>query len=89
MLVYRIFPTKKQETRLNETLHECRWLYNHLLEMRKKAYEQEGKSLSCYGQQATYPMLKQERPSLSIKMARNLATPDFKARTATLLCRHL
>src|SRR5690348_4713153 len=65
MLVYRIFPTKKQETRLNETLHECRWLYNHLLEMRKKAYEQEGTSLSCYGQQATYPMLKQERPSLS------------------------
>ncbi len=65
MFGYRIFPTKKQETRLNETLHECRWLYNHLLEMRKKAYEQEGKSLSCYGQQATYPMLKQERPSLS------------------------
>jgi putative transposase len=65
MLVYRIFPTKKQETRLNETLYECRWLYNHLLGMRKKAYEQEGTSLSCYGQQATYPMLKQERPSLS------------------------
>jgi putative transposase len=66
MFVYRIFPTKKQETRLNETLHECRWLYNHLLEMRKKAFEQEGTSLSCYGQQATYPMLKQERPSLSM-----------------------
>jgi putative transposase len=65
MCAYRIFPTKKQETRLNETLHECRWLYNHLLEMRKKAYEQEGTSLSCYGQQATYPMLKQERPSLN------------------------
>src|SRR5437879_2909792 len=65
MCAYRSFPTKKQETRLNETLHECRWLYNHLLEMRKKAYEQEGTSLSCYGQQATYPMLKQERPSLN------------------------
>jgi putative transposase len=65
MLVYRIYPTKKQETRLNETLYECRWLYNHLLEMRKKAYEHEGTSLSCYGQQATYPMLKQERPSLN------------------------
>ncbi|MFL5661975.1 MAG: RNA-guided endonuclease InsQ/TnpB family protein, partial [Ktedonobacteraceae bacterium] len=65
MLQYRIYPTKKQETLLNETLNECRWLYNHLLEMRKKAYEQEGTSLSCYGQQATYPMLKQERPSLN------------------------
>lgn len=62
---YRIYPTKKQKTKLNETLHECRWLYNHLLEMRKNTYEQEGKSLSCYGQQATYPMLKEQRPSLT------------------------
>ncbi|MFL5694791.1 MAG: RNA-guided endonuclease InsQ/TnpB family protein [Ktedonobacteraceae bacterium] len=63
--LYRIYPTKKQETKLNETLFECRWLYNHLLEKRKRSYEQEGTSLSCYGQQATYPMLKQERPSLN------------------------
>jgi putative transposase len=65
MFQYRIFPTKKQEKLLNETLQECRWLYNHLLEMRQTAYEQEGKSLSCYQQQATYPILKQERPSLN------------------------
>src|SRR5258708_20677362 len=65
MFQYRIYPTRKQETKLNEPLSECRWLYNHLLEKRKEAYEQEGKSLSCYGQQATYPMLKQERPSLN------------------------
>jgi len=65
MFQFRIYPTKSQEKKLNETLHECRWLYNHLLEKRKEAYEQEGKSLSCYGQQATYPMLKQERPSLN------------------------
>ena len=65
MFLYRIYPTKKQETKLNETLSECRWLYNHLLEKRKTTYEQTGKGLSCYGQQATYPMLKQERPSLN------------------------
>src|SRR6266513_3139935 len=65
MFQYRIYPTKKQETLLNETLNECRWLYNHLLEKCKEAYEQEGKSLSCYGQQATYPILKQERSSLN------------------------
>ncbi|MFL5693180.1 MAG: helix-turn-helix domain-containing protein, partial [Ktedonobacteraceae bacterium] len=63
MFQYRIFPTKKQATKLNETLEECRWLYNHLLEMRKNAYEQEGKGLSLYGQQSTFPLLKQERPS--------------------------
>jgi len=65
MFQYRIYPTKKQETKLNETLEECRWLYNHLLEKRKDAYEQDGKGLSCYQQQATYPILKQERPSLN------------------------
>jgi transposase len=54
MFQYRIFPTKKQQTRLNEALHECRWLYNHLLEKRKRAYEQEGKGLSCYDS-LTYP----------------------------------
>src|SRR3989440_319827 len=65
MLKYRIYPTKKQEKKLNETLEECRWLYNHLLEMRKTAYEQDGLSLTCFQQQNTFPVLKQERPSLS------------------------
>jgi putative transposase len=64
MFQYRMYPTKKQERLLNQTLEECRWLYNHLLEKRKEAYEQDGKGLSCYQQQATYPMLKQDRPSL-------------------------
>jgi putative transposase len=64
MFQYRIYPTRKQKTKLNETLHECRWLYNHLLEMRKHTYEQTGKGLSCYEQQSTYSMLKEQRPSL-------------------------
>ena len=64
MFQYRIFPTKKQEKKLNETLEECRWLYNHLLEMRKTAYERDGISLTCFQQQYTFPVLKQERPSL-------------------------
>jgi putative transposase len=66
MFQYRIFPTRKQETSLNETLEECRWLYNHLLEKRKETYEQTGKSLTLYGQQSTFPILKQERPSLDM-----------------------
>ena len=64
MFQYRLYPTKKQLHKLNETLEECRWLYNHLLEKRKEAYEQTGKGLTLYGQQSTFPMLKQERPSL-------------------------
>jgi len=65
MLKYRLYPTKKQEKKLNETLEECRWLYNHLLEMRKTAYERDAISLTCFQQQYTFPVLKQERPSLS------------------------
>jgi len=61
---YRLYPTKKQTHQLNETLEECRWLYNHLLEKRKATYEQTGKGLTLYGQQATFAILKQERPSL-------------------------
>ncbi|HEX6552183.1 MAG TPA: transposase [Ktedonobacteraceae bacterium] len=64
MFQYRLFPNKKQVQKLNETLEECRWLYNHLLECRKTSYEQDGKSLSLYEQQETFPILKQERPSL-------------------------
>lgn len=64
MFAYRIYPTRKQETQLNQTLEECRWLYNHLLAERKEAYEQTGKSLSLYSQQAAFPTLKTLRPSL-------------------------
>jgi putative transposase len=65
MFQYRLYPTKKQETLLTETLEGCRWLYNHLLEKRKQAYEQTGQGLTIYQQQATYPILKQDRPSLA------------------------
>src|SRR6266849_2661999 len=61
---YRIFPTNKQVHKLNETLEECRWLYNHLLEKRKETYEQDGTSLSLYQQQETFSILKGERPTL-------------------------
>jgi putative transposase len=63
---YRIYPTKKQTRLLNETLEECRWLYNHLLVQRRNAYEHEGKILSCFEQQRTYAVLKEQRPSLNI-----------------------
>ena len=64
MFQYRIYPSKKQVQKLNETLEECRWLYNHLLANRKDAYEQRRESLSLYQQQDTFGRLKQERPQL-------------------------
>ena len=65
MFAYRLYPTKNQLQTLNEILEECRWLYNHLLERRKTSYEQEGKNVSLYDQQETFPRLKTQRPSLA------------------------
>ncbi|MBI1927247.1 IS200/IS605 family element transposase accessory protein TnpB [Candidatus Poribacteria bacterium] len=61
---YRIYPKKFQQSILNQTLDECRWLYNHLLEQRKTEWEAHQHSLSCFEQQRAYTVLKQERPSL-------------------------
>ena len=62
---YRLFPTKKQTTIMNQWLSECRWLYNHFLEQRKNSWEQEKKSLNYYAQAISIPKLKEQRPSLT------------------------
>jgi len=61
---YRLNPTPAQERAMLATLTECRWLYNHLLEQRKTTYEESGDTLSLYDQQATFGLLKVERPAL-------------------------
>ena len=63
---FRLYPSKSQATKMDVILEECRWLYNHLLEQRKIAYEQTGKGLSLYDQHATLPDLKRERPTLQL-----------------------
>jgi putative transposase len=62
---YRIYPTKKQLTLLENTLEQCRLMYNHLLEMRKQSWEEEKKGLSIYDQMRTFPTLKQRVPELN------------------------
>lgn len=47
---YRIYPTHLQETLLENTLENCRLLYNKLLEQRNLLYEFEEKSIGCYDQ---------------------------------------
>ncbi|MBF6592431.1 MAG: helix-turn-helix domain-containing protein, partial [Ktedonobacterales bacterium] len=61
---YRLYPSHGQETLLMRSLDECRWLYNHLLEERKMAWETHQETLSLYDQQATLPALKAERPAM-------------------------
>jgi putative transposase len=62
---YRLYPTKKQASLLRQQLEECRWLYNHFLEVRKTSYEKDKKAPGLYEQQKTIPVLKAERPTLA------------------------
>ena len=62
---YRIWPTKRQTSLLEQQLEDCRWLYNHWLNERKTSYEQTAKAPSMYAQQAELPALKLTRPGLN------------------------
>ncbi len=62
---YRLNPTKKQARLLQSQLEECRCLYNHFLEERKRGWDERQESLTYYGQKATLPALKAYRPELS------------------------
>jgi len=64
-LKYRLYPTKKQQRLLQETLDECRWLYNHFLEERKNSWEKDKKSIGYFQQSKSIVALKKERPSLN------------------------
>ena len=48
---YRLYPTKKQAEKLDQTLETCRVLYNSCLIDRNRHYEQTGKGLSRIDQQ--------------------------------------
>jgi putative transposase len=62
---YRLYPTKAQASAMKRTLRECRWLYNHLLEQRKTAWEERQESLGLYDQQKAITILKTDRTSLA------------------------
>ena len=68
----RLYPTRKQETLLNQQMEECRWLYNHLLEHRRDSWDWYGVGLSLYDQIGTLPSLKKIRPTLSTVYSQTL-----------------
>ena len=43
---YRIYPTKKQAIAIDESVEQCRQLYNELLSLKRNAYEKDKISLS-------------------------------------------
>lgn len=61
---YRLRPTKAQRTKLNNTLEQCRWVYNETLGQRKQLYEAEKKSLCLYDNNRMLTLWKAARPEL-------------------------
>jgi len=61
---YRIYPTKAQRSKMEQTLELCRWAYNETLAYRKNSFEQEGKSISKYETHNLLPEWKRNKPEL-------------------------
>lgn len=59
---YRIYPTKKQESMLNDQLALCAELYNAAIQERRDAYRMCGKSITYTQQAAQLPEIKVLRP---------------------------
>lgn len=60
----RIYPTKKQQTIFNQTLNECRWLYNYVLEWHNNNYKKNKKYVGYHSTTKLIPILKQNRDTL-------------------------
>jgi putative transposase len=59
---YRLYPTRNQSHKLENTLNLCRNLYNSALQERIEAYKKSRISLSCFDQLNELPVLKKELP---------------------------
>jgi len=55
---YRLKPSRKQKQLCAQFAGSCRWIFNHGLVEKKKAYEEEKKSLSYYDLNNELPLLK-------------------------------
>lgn len=62
---FRLYPTKEQTEQINKTLGCCRYVYNHMLERRIKAYKRRGESFSYIGMQNLLPGMKKYLPWLT------------------------
>ena len=61
---YRMYPSREQVALLMKHIHACRFVYNTSLEQKIRAYEQEGRKLSCFDLNNRLPALKEDYPWL-------------------------
>jgi len=61
---FRVYSTKAQKTKMEQTLDLCRWVYNQTLALRKNTWENEGKSTSKHDTHNLLTTWKDKRPEL-------------------------
>lgn len=55
----RIYPTKEQKRRIDTTINDCRYVYNHMLAQNNKRYRRRGENtLSWMDMQNLLPSMK-------------------------------
>lgn len=77
---FRLYPNKEQRELIAKTFGCCRWVYNWGLAMRKKAWEEEKKSLSLTDIQSQLPAMKKDVATSWLKEV------DAKALILSLRC---
>src|SRR6266508_1560202 len=63
---YRVYLTNGQRRILEQQLEECRWVYNETLAIRKRASEDERRTVNWYETKRLLPEWKDARPSLKL-----------------------
>ncbi|MEC4806852.1 MAG: RNA-guided endonuclease TnpB family protein [Jaaginema sp. PMC 1079.18] len=62
----RLYPTQHQKQLLEQSFGNCRWLWNHFLDLMNKTYIDTGKGLSGYEVKKLIPALKKEHEWLAL-----------------------
>jgi putative transposase len=56
----RLYPNNQQQEALSQSFGNCRWLWNHCLNLMNQTYKDTGKGLSGYEVKKQIPQLKKE-----------------------------
>lgn len=61
----RLYPTPEQTQQINQTIGNCRFVYNHMLDRQQKIYNRRGEHLSYISMQNLLPDMKKYIPWLA------------------------
>ena len=62
----RLYPNNQQKEALSQSFGNCRWLWNHCLNLMNQTYKDTGKGLSGYAVKKQIPQLKKEHEWLKL-----------------------